>query len=275
MISISNIDIDPYILNDKNILNYLKYDFTTHSLNKSSIVNDFTNINNNEIETSVNPVVQLKKTVPIPPQSLSQQSNITENLLIPLEQDSLFWCYYIISFGSLNYEMLNYRNSLLAKQIKIELVNKLRSNKPILKIYKYDTLINIESNLVNDQIIDIKSVMSLFAIDNINVIYVKGKTYYELLFNEKTPVYIIREKEVGTKYVKKYGFEIGNNDSIDKIKTTLYKIDKLDKPIKSLTYYKVQDLIDICEKLSIETQQHGKNKTKTKNELYEAIVQYF
>lgn len=257
-ILITNMDLEPCILNDKNMTNYLKYDFN----NKNSNVP--TNMDTGEIKSHSKVNNQVEKT-----------TNTNNDFFLPKEQDTLFWSYYIILFGLTSYEMLNCRNSLMAKQIKIDLVQKLRTNKHILKMYKYDTLIHMESNLVNEQMVDIKTVMSLFAIDNINVIYVKGKTYYELLFNEETPVYIIRETEIGTKYVKKYGFEIGNMNTIEQIKTTLYKIDKLDKPIKSLSSYKVQELIDICEKLCIEIKQSGKNKNKTKNELYEAIVQYF
>lgn len=261
---ITNIDLDPCILNDKNMSNYLKYDFT----NKNSNVT--TNMDVCKIKPHSKVNNQVEK-----PINTNINTNINNDFFLPKEQDTLFWSYYIILFGLTSYEMLNCRNSLMTKQIKIDLVQKLRTNKPILKMYKYDTLINMENNLVNEQMVDIKTVMSLFAIDNINVIYVKEKIYYELLFNEETPVYIIREKEIGTKYVKKYGFEIGNTNTLELIKTTLYKIDKLDKPIKSLSSYKVQELIDICEKLCIETKQSGKNKHKTKNELYEAIVQYF
>lgn len=260
----ANMDMEPYILNDKNMANYLKYDFT----NKNSKLP--TNMGTEQIEKKTNTNTNTNMNT-----NSNTNTNSNNDFFLPKEEDTLFWSYYIISFGLTSYEMLNCRNSLMAKQIKIDLVQKLRTNKPILKMYKYDTLINMESNLVNDKMIDIKTVMSLLAIDNMNVIYVKGKTYYELLLNQETPVYIIREKEIGTKYVKKYGFEIGNTNMIEQIKTTLYKIDKLDKPIKSLSSYKVQELIDICEKLCIETKQSGKNKHKTKNELYECIVQYF
>ena len=60
----------------------------------------------------------------------------------------------------------------------------------------------------------------------------------------------------------------------DKIKTNLYKLENIDKPIKGLSSYKVSELIDICNKLSIETKNtDGKNKSK--NDLYELIIQFF
>lgn len=246
------IDYDPYILNDENMSTYLKY-----KLN-----------NTNHKVFSTKSDIGIEKNLKI-------KINNKPDLFIPKEQDSLFWCYYIISSGDSNYEMLNVKNSLVAKQIKINYVNKIRMNKQIIKTYKFDTITNIECNLANDNIINIKSIMSLCAIDKINVIFVSRNTYYELLMNDTEPIYIIREIENSSKYSKKYGFEIANNCSLEQIRTTLYKLDVLDKPIKALSSYKLQDLIDICNKLAIETKHKDTGKNKSKNDLYESIIQYF
>jgi hypothetical protein len=47
----------------------------------------------------------------------------------------------------------------------------------------------------------------------------------------------------------------------------------MDKPIKTITYYKVSDLVDMCEKLSIEIINTTTKKNKSKKELYELIIQ--
>ena len=171
--------------------------------------------------------------------------------------------------------MLNVKNSLIEKQIKITYVNKIRENKQIIKTYKFDTITGMESNLANDNNINIKTIMSLCAIDKINLIFINKKTYFELLVNDTEPIYIIRTLDLQSKYNKKYGFEIGNNDSLNDIRTTLYKIENLDKPIKALSSYKVKDLTDMCEKLGIEIINTETGKNKTKNMLYESIIQYF
>jgi hypothetical protein len=93
--------------------------------------------------------------------------------------------------------------------------------------------------------------------------------------NDTEPIYIIREVENQSKYNKKYGFEIANQNSLEQIRTTLYNLETLDKPIKSLSSYKVQDLINICNKLAIEIKRLDTGKNKTKNELYESLIQYF
>ena len=64
-------------------------------------------------------------------------------------------------------------------------------------------------------------------------------------------------------------------DLLNNIRSTKYKLDKIDKPIKSESSYKVQDLLDICCKLAIEINNTSTGKKKTKKELYESIIQYF
>ena len=49
----------------------------------------------------------------------TNNTNIRQQLFIPNQQDSLFWCYYIIKNGDVKYETLNNKNSLIAKQMKI------------------------------------------------------------------------------------------------------------------------------------------------------------
>ena len=249
-------EFNPYILNDNNISSYLKYKI-------KNVVNNNNNNNNNVSKFNSKPEINYKSQV------------IKESIFFPKEQDTLFWCYYIISFGESNYEMINVKNSLLAKQLKINYIDKIRMNKPIVKTYKFDTITSIENNLANDNIINIKSVMTLCAIDKINIIFIRKNTYYELLMNDDGPIYVIREVDNQSKYNKKYGFEVATSNILEEIRTRFYKIETLDKPIKSLSYYKLEELIGICNKLAIDIKHVDTGKNKTKNELYELLIQYF
>jgi hypothetical protein len=258
-------DYQPYILNENNMISYLKYKLNTTREKEGKPTGCFTKINNTKINNTKINNTKINDT---------KINDSKATFFIPKEEDTLFWCYYIILNGDGKYQMLNIKNSLIAKQIKIDYVSKIRENKQILKTYKFDSITSIESNLANDNNINIKTVMSLCVINKINLIFISRKTYFELLMNDTEPIYIIRELEFQSKYSKKYGFEIANSNLIDNIRTTLYKIDNLDKPIKALSYYKVKDLTDICEKLSIDIINSQTGKNKTKNELYESIIQY-
>jgi hypothetical protein len=246
-----NSDYNSYILNEDNMLDYLKYKINV----KKTTVKEY------NIKTTHKPI----------------NNHVNKpSFFIPKENDSLFWCYYIISNGDVNYETINNKNTVITKQIKINLVNKIRENKQTVKIYKFDTISNIESNLANDDNINIKTILTLCAVEKINVIFVRNKTYYELLMNDTDPIYIIREMQItNNNYVKKYGYEVANSDKVEEIRKFLYKLDNPNKPIKSLSSYKVLDLTEICNKLAIELINKETGKHKTKNELYESIIQYF
>jgi hypothetical protein len=206
----------------------------------------------------------------------SKTSNsLQKEIFIPNYPDSLFWCYYIIANGDIKYETITHKNALVSKQLKIDLVTLIRSKKDIIKTYKFDTITNIESNLANDNNLNAKTFLSLCAIENINIIYISKKTYYELLMNDSNIIYIVYEKPSQSKYLNKYGYELGSEETIHKIKSTHYKLDKIDKQLKSMSSYKVEDLVNICNKLAIETTHKDNGKTKAKKDLYESIIQYF
>jgi hypothetical protein len=250
-------NFESYILNEANMQNYLKYKLTNIS----------DNVKKSKIENKIDNKVEYKN-----------KYNKTSQIFIPREQDSLFWCYYIIKNGDIKYEMLKNRNTLTSKQLKIEYISNIRENsaRKIAKTYKFDTLTNIESNLANDNTLSIKTFMTLCAVDNINVIFINKKTYYELLTNDSDIVYIINEIDNSQlKYNKQYGYEIATKELLDEISSNFYKTESLDKPIKSLSAYKVSDLLNIAKKLAIETLHKESGKNKTKNELYESIIQYF
>jgi hypothetical protein len=206
---------------------------------------------------------------------VEQKKEITEKIFIPSEQDTLFWCYYMIVNGDIAYETLPNKNSLVAKQLKIDLVALIRKNKEVIKTYKFDTLTSVESNLANDAVLNAKTFLSLCAIANINIIYISKKTYFESFMNDTTDVYIVKEQNQESKYIKKYGYYMGTQEDIQNIRNTLYKLDKIDKPIKAMSAYKVEELMLMCERLAIETTNKETGKNKTKKDLYEEIVQYF
>ncbi len=246
-------ELQDYILDTERIDKLLKMKFTSQ-----------------QKQPEKQPIVQKVAQQPIV-QKVAQQPT----LFIPAQQDSLFWCFYILKNGDASYEMLNNKAPIVAKQQKIELVSVIRKNKDIVKTYKFDTITNLESNLANDDKLNVKTFLSLCAIENINVVYVSNKTYYESLMNDSGVIYIVRELQPPSKYHKKYGFELSTNDDLTAIRKSLYKLEVVDKPIRAASAYKLQDLIDICCKLDISIINTGTGKNKSKNDLYESIVQYF
>lgn len=197
--------------------------------------------------------------------SVQTQVQQKPDLFEPREKDSLFWCFYIMKNGQTAYDLLDHRNFIVEKKLKIDYVEQIRSEKEKIKMYKFTTLTHLESNLANDDRIDIPTFLSLCVVENLNVTIVKKRTYFELLMNDGTESHTIHCLD---------NYKHGYNQTIPD-KQTLLKIDNIAKPMKSISSYKVCELTEMCEKLKISTINEKTCKNKNKNELYEAIVQYF
>jgi hypothetical protein len=229
-------------------------------------------MNNNSIKSQIQPQ---KQPQPQP------QIKIPASFL-PREKDKLFWCFFVMKNGFVEYEKLRLDidtneciNMVVEKKLKIDYVNKLRENKTIIKKYKIASLTDIENYLVNESVIDIKTFLTLCILEELSVLYIKKKSYYDLNFissdtkSSKQHVILFH-----TPFKYTYEFEKTQTD-IEKYKTDLYKLDNIDKPIKAFSSYKLGDLTEICSKLSIEIMNSSTQKKKTKQELYESILQYF
>jgi len=189
------------------------------------------------------------------------------DIYIPTHIDTLFVCFYkIINKDTFENDNITFT---IEKKIKIEYIEKLRNQKQLIKKYKFASISHIENQLVNEHKIDIFTFLTLCVIENINIIYIYKRTYFELLMNNEqninNDVHIIHFLDK----LSKYGYEGFSNDKVKHYRSELYKIDNINKPLKAISYYKIQELIDICNKLSIHTDA---DKKKTKKDLYELII---
>ena len=186
-----------------------------------------------------------------------KEKDTANQVFIPRQKDSLFWCFYKITHDELPENI----NIAMEKTLKIKYVEEMRKNKELIKKYKFASISHIENQLANEEVIDITAFFVLSLMHKLNVVYVKNKTYFELIVNEESdsPIFVIYFLEQS-----KYGY------STTKDKTTynlFYKIDNLNKPIKAISSYKVSELIEICNKLSISI-----DELKNKKHYYEAII---
>ena len=191
---------------------------------------------------------------------------------IPKQKDTLFWCFYIMKNGIDNYDDLNETGISIVteKQLKIGFVEKLRKEKQLIKIYKFASNTHIENQLVNENKIDIATFLTLCVLEKLNIVYLKKKTYYELLMNDSNDIHVVNFTDYG-----KFGYKLSLNNDVNNIRTTLFKIDNIEKPVKALSAYKLSDLVEYCNKLDIDIINEKTNKKKNKNELYESLIQYF
>ena len=191
----------------------------------------------------------------------------TNTFFEPKEVDSLFWIVFVMLYGIDEYNNTTHRNVILEKKHKFDFVEKIRKNKTIVKTNGFSTLAHLEEILAYGTKIDIPTFFTLCAIENKNAVYINKCTFFELKSNDTTEVHVIHALEN-----KKFAYELTNISDVDTKNASLYQLESVDKPIRNISYYKLQDLVEICLKLDIETKKDN-DKTKTKNELYESIIQ--
>jgi hypothetical protein len=139
---------------------------------------------------------------------------IPKDIFVPLDKDSLFWCLYIIIHGIDKYKLLNNRNFVTEKKIKIEYVERSRKEKQLLKQYKFSSILDFENMLANEHIIHINTFFSLCVLENINVFLVYENKYMELFMNDSDIIFAIFIVQP-----KKFGFKQTNKEWCDHFKT--------------------------------------------------------
>jgi len=251
------IDKLQYYMLDENTINRSLVK-SNNTLNNSSNNTNFNNSNNRTLKKSNN--------------NSNNKSFVKEDndIFTPNQKDTLFWCFYILKYGEANYEMLDNINIVLEKKIKIDYVEKIRKEKQIVKAHKFATLTHLENQLANEVKIDINTFFTLCVIENINVLYVSKKIYFELLMNDDK-IHIIHRLD----NYSKYGYEGLAQSKIELYRSTLFKVDNVEKPVKTISAYKVSELVEFCSKLGIEISIKDTNKNKSKKDLYESLIQYF
>ena len=257
-------ELQNYMLTEENIRGLIKpLPIHINSLKTNYLIKD--SVDNNV------PLVLKDYKMSLP---LKREKKEKESVNCIKEKDSLFWTFFTMVNGDVAYELLKPIHLVKEKKIKIEYIEKLRQNKFLLKQHKFATLIHIENQLLNETKIDLNTFFSLCVLENINIFYVYKKTFYELILDDSKPTFIVYRNNNNNNNSLKYTFEkiTTGFEILEKYRTDLYKIDVLNKPIKALSFYKLQELVDFCNKLNLDIINKETNKPKKKQELYEAIV---
>lgn len=198
----------------------------------------------------------------------------------PSQSNSLFWCFYIIYNGFASYEYeSNYFTA--EQQFKIQTIEKVKrgENKAVLKEHKISKSC-FESGLMGAININAKTLYALCLCYNLNIFYVYKNTYYEMITNIEKPIHIISFNTETNNFSIRLPVDmqaketlIEHTEYMEKIKESYWKLDNLEKPLRPITVYSVNDLINICSKLVIPVICESTNKKKTKAELYSDILQ--
>lgn len=236
------------------------------------------NIDNEYIDSKF-----VKKDIPKKIESIPLENNIKhknyekQNMYRPKQKDSLFWCFYILKNGFSNYEMeINNQYFVIEKNEKFKYIDLLRKNKDILKLHKIKPLTQLEDELANKDRISPKTFFALCALENINVLLVDKRKVYELLcfdIDSLHPINIVHRND--EKHEHSIELE-ATKEMIDKYRETYYKLTSFDTKLKSMSSYKLEELMELCKKLNINIEKkNNDNSSKqkiTKKDIYELLV---
>jgi hypothetical protein len=197
--------------------------------------------------------------------------------------DKLFWVFYKI-VNNLNDIDLEHINSFkIMKEFKINSVEKLKHQKNVLKNFKIQKGL-VEDDLTNNERISFKTFYALCVLHLVNILLIRDNNTYCILStnNDEKVINLQNYKLLKISNVKmssgfnNFDIELINNsmteEDLQKILKSYYNIENIEKPLKAFSNYKLDDLVNIAEKLSISI-YNDNTKKKKKQELYENIIQ--
>lgn len=206
--------------------------------------------------------------------------NIEKNNLYKIYQfDGLFWCFYAIKNGIMNYEMNISTDSFkIEKEEKFKCIELIRNNRELLKINKIKSISFLENELGNEKKISLKTFFALCIISNINIYYVDGRKVNFYMCDENSPINIVTKNfnnpNNSNKKIKDTYFIDLNvcENKILEYKQNYLVLETFDEKLKSISSYKLSELIEICNKLNIDLSSIEK---PNKKDLYSLISQNY
>jgi hypothetical protein len=176
-------------------------------------------------------------------------------------------------YGTEKYETIE-NPYVESNRFKFELIEVMRQNKPILKANKIK-LCGLEESLVHKPFITLETLQAIAVCKSISVCIVQNRKYYEIDNGGET---FIIEKIKGN-YVLYIAPIKVNMDYLTYIRKNYWLMESISAPISRITAYKLQDLVDISQKLNLPVVNvtpgkfgsMGTETCKTRPELYEAI----
>ena len=196
-------------------------------------------------------------------------SDNKDRFFSPKENDSLFWCFFILRKGFGSYEYPGTTSYVNEKSLKFKYIDFLRENKQILKIHKIRNLSDhVEDELANKERIGMKTFVALCATANINVLFIHKRKCFEMIVNESDKINIVHQRDGPKKH-----FVIENDcssEQLTKYRTDYFTWESVDKPIKAISSYKVSELLELCKQMELD--KTNDLTRQNKKDLYEMLL---
>jgi len=253
-------DLKDYMLDNKNILQFTKHNIDLHN-------NQIKQTDKCKLETKGHHV-SLNQNFKQKPIQLNRELHYK-----PRQKDSLFWCFYILKNGISKYEMeIGNQHFVVEKQEKFKYIDMIRKNKDVIKMHKIKPLSFLEDDLANSEIISIKTFFALCVLEKINIMLIDKRKIYETIMTDDVKIHIVHRNSVNHEHYIELD---ATSEAIQVYRDTYYIMSNFDSEVKSMSYYKVDELLDLCKKLNIDTNSKTINKKLSKKDIYELLVLHF
>ena len=192
-----------------------------------------------------------------------------DKFFYPREKDQLFWCFFIIQNGFEKYEYPDATSFVNEKTTKFKLIEHMRNNKQQLKSKKIKNIKeDVEDELANKQTIGMKTFIALCISHNINIMYIHKRKCFELVFDEQMPTYVVHCINNNDSSAYKYCHEQNvTKEQLDKYRTDYFNWESVDKPLKAMSSYKLDELVELCKRMEL-----PELSNKNKKNLYEQLL---
>ena len=227
---------------------------------------------------SIQSIQSIKPTQPTQSIQPTQPTKPNDSRFRPaLNQDPLFWCLYVMLHGIFKYEQV--ANKFTAEQDgKRDQVLLLRERA---KSLKHSTGIKFSASSLEGDItsprISLHAFQVLVHLNSLNAVFVNpaNRVYAEFISDAVSdkPVYVIERNDKNPKCMTMILPNINHEITSSRlalVRASNYRIENLQKPIKSTSAYTVAELTEMCHQLKIQL----KPKMK-KQELYDAVSSQF
>jgi hypothetical protein len=198
--------------------------------------------------------------------------NVNKNIFFPQRENSLFWCIYISHYGINEFLYNKKLQTTIEIEEKHKIIEYLKKQPKDLKNSNHKiTNIMIQEIYSDIMSLSTPTLLSVFGFSLFykkNIYIVNNRTYYSFFYNkdidssEESAVIINYNNESGL-----FGLDQVNiMENITRIKNNLVCLEGIDKPLRGMSAYKVEELEDYARKLNIKSEVHLKKK-----ELYDII----
>lgn len=217
---------------------------------------------NDKFKLSMKPEIIIQP-IESPVEKLDLGKSDDSNIIYPDKRDPLFWCIYIAIHGEFEYLQLRNKDSNkmisekcligqhFSKSIRAMKDSNIKLTLKHIQMMTSDLMINSVTN------VDLLTCYAIYY--KRKIIITKNNTYMHV-----TP-YIIDGEPIVIDNTHGYGLSLDPN--VPSIENTKLEIYNTEKPLKSISSYKVSDLKDLAEKIELSYVSNGKQ------DLYEALHQ--